>query len=287
MWLLAFLPARELAIVTTVGVLITGAAAPAMAAPRPKNRADVTVALSAPRNILSLMGSSTSVTATASNVGNAAAAGVHVTLSLPEPFVATELSTSSDWTCSFVSPGGVACDFNRDLAAGEQAFGIRLSARLTAGSPGQTLTGTSTITTTSRERSTANNAASQLFQIVGDGVIQGVFWHDLDADGVRETGEPIVDPSQLGAWSVDDEDLYGFSNGFGPYRLDVPAKRYYVDVTLWKADWRFTTPNAGDETTDSDLVPFSESSFFIEGRTEVFLVTVEAPTVIDVGLVRP
>jgi hypothetical protein len=275
-------PSRLLTILVTTIITTTAVVAPAVA--KPRNRADVTVTINAPRNILPVDGGST-VTAVVRNDGKAPAAGVRVTMTLPDQMPNFGLSTSSEWDCDLLTHTEVGCNHVGPLAAGAEAYGVSLSASVTGATIGVPLTARAAVTTTSRESDTTNNRDTQVFQIVDKGLIQGVYWNDLDADGVREPGEPLVDPMFLGVWSVDDDDLYGFSNGFGPYQLEVPAKRYYVEVTLFTSSWRFTTPNVGDDATDSDPVLYSETSFEQRARVETFTVDPAQPTVIDVGVI--
>ncbi|AVT29775.1 MULTISPECIES: hypothetical protein [unclassified Plantactinospora] len=274
-------PARSLAVLGIVAVTAGAVGTPATA--NPLKSADVTVTVEAPRNILPTGGWS-SVSAVVRNVGALPARGARVRLTLPAPFQASELSTSSDWDCEFVAPAGADCVYLRELAPHAEAYPVRLAVGLYGGTVGQPLTGRATVSTP-REGNTGNNTDEQVFTIVGEGLIQGVFWHDVNADGVRGTGEPIVDPTQYSVRSVDDEDSYGWSNSFGPYRIQVPAKRYYVEVQVSKSKWRFTRPNVGSDATDSDLVPYSETTYYQYGRFGPFTVDVNRPTVIDVGLV--
>lgn len=274
---------KPLVIGGIVAAMLAAVSAPSAAA-KPRKRADVSVTIDAPRNILPGDGSST-VSAYVRNIGNAPAAGVRVKLTLPEPFRQSHLSTSADWNCDHITLTEVGCSLIGELAAGAEAYPVTLSASLYGAVAGTSLTAQATVTTTSRESATANNEDSQRFQIVGYGIIQGVYWHDRDADGVRESDEPLVDPMSLSVWSVDDEDLYGFSNSFGPYQLTVPAKRYYVDVELITASWRFTTPNVGDDDADSDPVPYRETAYTQYARVEAFVVDPTRPTTIDVGVV--
>ncbi|GIG85213.1 hypothetical protein [Plantactinospora endophytica] len=274
-------PVRSLAVLGIVAVTVA-VAAPASA--NPLKSADVTVTFEAARNILPTDGWS-SVSAVVRNAGPVPARGARVTLTMPAPFENYGLSTSSDWDCVHTYPAvSFDCRYLRELAPGAKAEAARITPQLRGATVGQRLTGRATASTP-RETNTGNNADEQVFQVVGNGLIEGVFWHDVDADGVREAGEPIVDPVHYVARSVDDEDRYGWSNNFGPYRIQVPAKRYSVEVELSTQRWRFTRPNVGSDATDSDLVPYSETTYYQYGRFGPFTVDVNRPTVIDVGLV--
>ncbi|MGW4293100.1 SdrD B-like domain-containing protein [Micromonospora chersina] len=261
------------------------AAVPAVAAPKPKPAPDVAVDVTAERFILPTDGW-TSVDAVARNAGTAPAPGVRLVFTLPAPFQIGQISTSSAWNCDFATPT-VTCDLVDDLAPGASAPAVNLTGYLYGAPVGQPVEAVATVSTTGRETVLDNNTGRKQFQIVGKGTLRGVIWNDLDADGVREAGEPLVTNVGLSFWSLDDDDQYGFSNSYnGTYSLDVPAKRYVGRVQLSKSSWRFTTPNVGaDDTVDSDVLQVSETTYTSNGETAVLSVVAGATTTVDIGVV--
>ena len=202
------------------------------------------------------------------------------------PFQVGQIATSSAWSCDFATPT-VTCDLLDDLAPGAAAPAVNLTGYLYGAPVGEPVEAVATVSTTGHERVVDNNTGSKQFQIVGNGTLRGVIWNDLDADGVREAGEPLVTNVGLSFWSLDDYDQYGFSNSYnGTYSFDVPAKRYVGRVQLYKSSWRFTTPNAGtDDSVDSDIVQVSETSYTTSGETAVLAVVAGETTTVDIGVV--
>jgi hypothetical protein len=66
----------------------------------------------------------------------------------------------------------------------------------------------------------------------------------------------------------------------------VKPNRYLVDVTIsvFALAWDFTTPNVGDEATDSDVVPVFSDEFSAIAQSHVFELASASETVIDIGL---
>ncbi|MGC4767323.1 SdrD B-like domain-containing protein [Micromonospora sp. DT46] len=255
---------------------------PAVAAPKVP---DVTVDVTSERFILPSDGW-TSVDAVARNAGTKAAAGVRLVFTLPEPFQVGQIATTSAWTCGFTTPT-VTCDLVDDLAPGASAPAVNLTGYLYGAPTGVPVEAVATVSTTTSEQALGNNTDTKQFQIVGKGTLRGVIWNDLDADGIREAGEPLITNVGLSFWSVDDDDQYGFSNSYnGTYRFDVPAKHYVGRVQLYKSSWRFTTPNVGvDDTVDSDVVQVSETTYTSNGETAVLSVVAGETTTVDIGVV--
>lgn len=66
----------------------------------------------------------------------------------------------------------------------------------------------------------------------------------------------------------------------------MKPNRYYVEATIsvYGAIWDFTTPNVGDEATDSDVVLVFADAFSAIAESHVFEVASGSETIIDVGL---
>ncbi|MFI7604380.1 SdrD B-like domain-containing protein [Micromonospora sp. NPDC049366] len=285
---------RAIAAVAGLGAVLLSAV-PAIAAPPapssvgselpPPWIADVTVDVSSERFILPSDGW-TSVDAVARNVGTRAAAGVRLVFTLPAPFQISQIATTNAWDCDFATPT-VTCDLVEDLAPGASAPAVNLTGSLYGAPVGTPVDAVAAVSTTTFERRVGNNTGRKQFQIVGKGTLRGVIWNDLDADGIRESGEPLVTGVGLGFWSVDDDDQYGFSNSHdGTYRFDVPAKAYVGRVQLSKSNWRFTTPNVGtNDAVDSDVTQVSETTYTSNGETPVLSVVVGQTATVDIGVV--
>ncbi|TWP48442.1 hypothetical protein FKR81_28020 [Lentzea tibetensis] len=256
---------------------------PALAAS--DDQADVSIEVTAPRNILATDGW-TRVAATVRNTGELPASDVRFTYTIPQELLPSGTETSSEWDCQH-GWRTVTCTHDGDLAPGATAYPFYFTASAQGATVGQTITAVADVTTASPEHSAANNHGSRDIQFVGKGNVRGRLWHDLNANGAREEGEPPVDSVGLSVLAVDDEDQYGYANHHGgTFDHRVPAKRFYGRVTLasWSG-WAFTTPNAGDDTTDSDFVQVSDNHGYLEGRTDVFTVEPDGSVTIDVGLV--
>ena len=247
--------------------------------------ADVTVEVSAPRNILP-RGGWTLVDANVRNLGTVAAENVRFTFTLPPHLQVHGTETSSEWNCE--SQGGTAtCQHIGPLRPGATPFHFRFSAGVSYEAPiGTSVTATASVTTSTPESVTGNNRSEKSIRFVGKGVVKGRIWHDLNANGVREHGEPTINSIGISFRAVDDEDLEGFSNSTdGTYWEDMAAKRFRAEVQLFKSSWRFTTPDVGDDTTDSDIMPTTEDAWYRNGKSEIFTVEPGVDRVLDVGVI--
>lgn len=276
-------------VVTTLSLMAAAVVtAPVAAAEEPA--ADVRVDVSAPRHILPPDGWST-LTTTVSNTGDAPASDVRLVITLPSNLHSSSTSTSNEWDCSAPSgwPLVLTCDHVGDLAAGATAYPVILSVYPYEATAGDAIDADATVTTTSQESDTSDNAAVGRLTIVGKGAIRGQVWYDLNANGVREQGEPAPGGSwgiEVAFDSVDDEDLYGVANANnGPFYFSVPAKKFSARVTVNRAEWAFTTPDVGDDTTDSDVTQVSESTWYRIARSPEFTVPAGGTVTLDIGLV--
>jgi len=273
----------------TVSIVAAGLAAigTAPVAQAAKSRPDLRVEVSAPRHLLPVDGWS-SVSTTVRNVGTAPASNVRLTIVLPPELRDSGMSTSSEWDCTSPPqwPRVLTCDHVGDLAAGATPYPVTLTVYPNEATVGQTVDAAADVTTSSKDSDLSNNSAAGAITFVGKGVINGRFWNDLNANGIRETGEPGISSAGISFRSVDDEDQYGLSNTFdGTFRFDVPAKTYYAEVMVSRSQWSFTTPDVGDDTTDSDLAQISENTYYRIARSAEFVATVDGTVTVDVGLV--
>ena len=72
----------------------------------------------------------------------------------------------------------------------------------------------------------------------------------------------------------------------GHYSLAVKPNRYLVEVTInvFALAWDYTTPNVGDDASDSDVVPVFADEFSATAQSHVFAMTSGSETIIDIGL---
>ncbi|GAA4520484.1 hypothetical protein GCM10023191_097490 [Actinoallomurus oryzae] len=273
-------------VAVTAAALTFTASGVAHAAPAAKALADVAVDLSADPPVVGT-GYGTTVTATVRNQGDRPARDLQLKITVPTGFELFGTSSSSALPCTPAAQV-VTCTGTADLAAHATEYPITLSLEAMA-PPGTDADFDASVTTTSRESDTSNNTATRTVQIVGVGTVQGNVWNDLNGDGQREPGEPpLNDISSIQVINPDDGDGSGVSNIFDGYYSfwDVRATRNIVRVTLnGSGPWTFTTPNVGDDATDSDISDVSETGSVIIGDSAEFNVTAGGVVTIDVGLV--
>ncbi len=246
--------------------------------------ADIAVTVAAERHILAPDGWS-SLEVEVRNDGTAPAENLTVSLALPAGFDTSGSSSSSAWTCDWETPV-MTCVHKGDFPAGRSARVLERTVQADGVAPGDTPAATATAGTTSAETRTDNNTATRTYTIVGKGTLDGNTWNDLNADGIRQPGEPAATSVGVGIRAVDDYDHDGFANNHDlHWSYTKPAKRYILDVEAAAADWRLTTPGVGDEQTDSDFVPTGGSSWTTRGETEPVTVAAGATTTVDAGFV--
>lgn len=115
--------------------------------------------------------------------------------------------------------------------------------------------------------------------------VEGVVWEDLNCNGVRDDGEPLLENILIELYEVKNqfETLVRFTNtdGSGAYLFeDVDVSNYYVRV-LVKEGYEFTLGHIGDNSTiDSDVTRRDGVSvvFPISGNNKI--------EVVDVGMCR-
>ncbi|MEU4419060.1 SdrD B-like domain-containing protein [Actinoplanes sp. NPDC024001] len=255
-------------------------ASPASAA---ADTANLVVEVTANRNILSTSGWS-SVDVFVRNDGSVPAAGVTVAFTLPSGLRTSSMESTSDWDCDWASPV-TTCTRIGDFAPGASGRVLHQTVAVEGVQAGTALTVGATATTSTPESLTADNAASRVIRVVATGEIRGTLWNDLNADGIRQAGEPRADVG-LGYRSQDDEDGSGFANNHdGTYSFQVPSKRYKLTTDLMRHNWRFTKADVGSDSTDSDLRLVSENAYSRIGESAVFTVNPAKPTVLDLGVV--
>lgn len=274
-------------------VMVAGVAAalvpvgPAVARPR---RADLAVTgmVAGPAQVL--MGEIVGIGVTVANIGTRVADTVTVYVTLPPTLQPPSPGgLGFPWSCDALAPGWRCV--HGALAPGQVADELQVHGKVVGGSPGDVLTVTAEATTTSRELSTANNTGQVGVTLIEAGTIRGTAWIDADRDGQREPGElPAGAGIGLGEVRVFTEDGSEIFNvpvdAEGHYSLAVKPNRHYVEATIsvYGAIWDFTTPNVGDEATDSDMVLVFADEFSAIAESHVFEMASGSETIIDVGL---
>jgi hypothetical protein len=229
------------------------------------------------------------------NVGGSPAENVKVRVPLAPTVQMASLDPEfTGWTCAVV-------DETADRAvecAREGAYDIaqpynRLRLRMTAGpgTPDGPLTFTAAASTTTTEETTENNTAQGSTNYVTEGVMTGHAWIDTNRNGQRDADEPnaygkigkiefVLEGTQPG-WDVP----RGYLNDRdGSYFTRLKPGRYVANVYLQDGvPYGFTTPDVGDDATDSDIVG-STGGYYNRGWSAVVEVKDAGETVVDIGL---
>jgi hypothetical protein len=234
------------------------------------------------------------------NIGGSPADNVTVRLPLPDTVQPQSADGGGDWTCTVGHDADSGqrvweCVTQRYEPAGlELVSPIQLVATVGAGTPDGPLSFTATVTTDSPESSTDNNSGQATTTYLAQGFISGRVWLDQDRDGQRDPGEPAVQSGSDGiqllqflnegmtspAWDTPAATV----NGDGTYTQRLAPGRYYVRAKVGTA-LDFTTPNVGDEATDSDVTVTARAWDDVTAESAVVEVVDGQHTVIDIGLV--
>ncbi|WP_433796363.1 hypothetical protein [Actinoplanes sp. CA-252034] len=229
------------------------------------------------------------------NVGGSPAHDVTVRVPLPTAVRAASLDPEyPGWSCALVGgDAGQAVECARDSAYDVTQPYNWLRLRLVAGpgTPDGPLVFTATAATTSPEESTENNTAGGGTVYHAEGVMSGRAWLDDDRDGRRDADEPsaygkvgkieFVLEGTEPDWDVP----RGHLDERGAYSMRLKPGRYVVDVYLAAGTpYVFTVPDAGDDTTDSDVIG-STGDYYNRGWSAVVEVTDAGEAVVDIGLV--
>jgi hypothetical protein len=237
------------------------------------------------------------------NIGGSPADDVKVRVPLPdtvEPVSADQ--TGPDWTCSVVTDPDTGrraweCTHPRyEPHSIEYLSPIIVTATVAAGTPDGTLSFVATVQTTSPEISTDNNTGEASTTYRAQGYISGRAWLDQDRDGQRDADEPpmgrggdgirqllfmkegqTIPPWDVASASVNPNGTYIEWEGLAP-------GRYFVRVNVGP-ELDFTTPNSGDEATDSDVVVTVRDYYGVTAESAVVEVVDGQETVVDIGLV--
>jgi large repetitive protein len=125
-------------------------------------------------------------TISVSNAGPDRARSVRVVDTLPTGLTYTSVSAPSPWTCAAAGQT-VTCDLTGDLASGGTSA-FTLNVAVGAGAFPST-TNPATVSSATRDLTTANNSTSATTPVAGASIGDRVF-DDTDGDGVQDAGEP-------------------------------------------------------------------------------------------------
>ena len=233
------------------------------------------------------------------NVGGSPADNVVVRLPLPDTVEPVSADGGDDWTCSVGGDAGSGrvweCVQPRYEPAGlELVSPIQLVATVGAGTLEGPLVFDATVTTDSPEASTDNNSLQAGTTYRPQGFVSGRVWLDQDHDGQRDPDEPGVESGGDGvhglqfllehltnpAWDTPSATV----NRDGTYNQPLPPGRYYARVKVGTA-LDFTTPDVGDEATDSDVTVSDRPWDGVTAESAVIDVVDGQHTVVDIGLV--
>lgn len=219
---------------------------------------------------------------------------VRVRLTLAPTVQPTEGGAGNpDWPCTTgkdAETGAWYWECTQPTVEQEEYHYLPLSVTFGPGTPPGQVVLTATVTSNNDDQNTANNTRQAFTSYRPQGTIKGTVWYDEDRDGQRDAGEPLAGYGEP-LYDLDFLTESGSSTGLGAYPYQgryagtVPPGRYVVRANV-RYGWEVTTPNVGDDATDSDVtfVPSSpyNSAYADSGVVEV---TDGGEVTIDVGVV--
>jgi hypothetical protein len=281
------LPAALLVLVLSCAVAVLLPTAQAIAKPR---RPDIAITGTTVSPAEVIMGDLVDIRVQVANVGIAASDPVTVTVNLPPTLrKLSDNASSQTWHCFSIAPTNWMCT-HAGLAPGEVAETLNLPAEVVGGTPGDVLVVTATATTTSRELSTANNTGQASVNLIAAGTIRGTVWLDEDRDGQRDPGETAISSVAYGFWFLRIEtpdgtqSIQAVVDADGTYTVALKSSQYLVQVGVYPAQWGYTTPDVGDDATDSDVTPYFADEVNALARSDLIEVSGGSEAVVDVGL---
>lgn len=227
--------------------------------------------------------------------GGSPSENVAVRVPLPVTVEPTSLDPGDpNWTCRFnQEPDNRFVECNRpfyDIATDPSQLRLKLKAR--PGTPDGQLTFTATASASTPESTLDNNTASDEVTYVAEGRVTGQVWIDLDRDGQRDADEPkavekiasVEFVSETGSTPWDQR--YADKNDFGGYYYKrIKPGRYTVVAHLPSGSTiQFTTPDVGEDATDSDIITSISDYWDPRGMSAVVEVPDGGETAVDIGL---
>ena len=235
------------------------------------------------------------------NVGAGGAPYAVVDLPVPANVDPVSPSTGSEgWDCSFGQDVVTGVRYwgcsHGPLAAGEAASTLVLFGRVTAGSPGDAVQFTATARPAELEENTANNSATAAVGVVAAGTIRGLVWSDWDANGQRSADELGVSSGYYGVQQLvfvpqapapgDPASIEAEVDQNGRYAVALKPGQYVVQVWVNVDYYTFTTPDVGDDATDSDIVSVQTDPYRAIGSCAIIEVAGGGDVTVDAGLLH-
>ncbi|MET8229684.1 hypothetical protein ABZS77_03270 [Micromonospora sp. NPDC005298] len=200
-----------------------------------------------------------------------------------------------DWACAPGQEAGTGVwywECQRDAVYRGEYHYLPLDVTVGAGTPAGQLTFTAGVISTNPDTDQANNSRSATTSYLPQGSVRGTGWYDEDRDGQRDAGEPLIgyEPpvNRLTFIPEGESPIEAPTSGFsiyGGYDRALPPGRYVVRAGLTYG-WLPTTPDVGDDATDSDVTLVPESPYNAPyGDSAVIEVVDGGVVTIDVGVV--
>ncbi|MCF0093323.1 SdrD B-like domain-containing protein [Micromonospora sp. MH99] len=226
--------------------------------------------------------------------GGSPSEGVVIRLPLPPTveFLSVDAGNPA-WTCAVQGTGDRAVECSRahwDIGTDLLSLQVRLRAQ--PGTPPGPLTFSVTASASTQESSTDNNSASDTVTYIAEGAVVGRVWLDVDGDGQRDAGEPLAFDKitgltvvpETGSLPWDWQGIYTNTVTGTYWGGRLKPGRYAVKVILSDGSTtRFTTPDTGDDATDSDIVTYV-GGYYPYGLSAQVEVRDGAETTVDVGI---
>lgn len=224
------------------------------------------------------------------NAGNIAAADVraHV-VAAPGLFGGVGNQSDPSWQCTTVVDGQEWECVNGSLAVGALTPILSFSGRVPAGGqPGDRLPVTVTLSTSTPDEDPAGSVYEGGFEYGTPAYVTGRVWLDADQDGQRDAdeGTPALDQLSVSLVPTDGSASVSVSvNADGTYRMPVHAGQYLIEAGFAPGSYRFTTPDVGDDATDSDVHVTYDSWDYVTAQSDPVDVAENGEAVLDIGLV--
>lgn len=220
-------------------------------------------------------------------------------MTVPLPAGVHPVSWDADtpgWTCTFGDDGDTGQYWrcrSAEVDATAPTQTLHLATTVGPDLPDGALTLTATASTDTAEQTLDNNTASASTTYVAWGTISGVVWLDTNGDGQRSPDEPRVTDQVTGIafrgpepeWETHPTaSVNPYDGTYGNSWLK--PGRYVVRVYLpASATTTFTTPDVGDDATDSDIISSTSDYYGTVGYSAEVDVVDAGTTTVDIGLV--
>ncbi|MFU8851543.1 SdrD B-like domain-containing protein [Micromonospora sp. SL1-18] len=224
------------------------------------------------------------------NTGNIAADDVraHV-VAAPGLFGGVGNQSDPSWQCTTIVDGREWECVNGPLAVGAVTPTLSFSGRVPAGGqPGDRLPVTVTLSTSTPDEDPARSVYEGGFEYGTPAYVSGRVWLDADQNGQRDPGEGTAGLDQLDISVVPADGGTSVNvsvNADGTYRVPVHAGRYLLEAGFAPGSYRFTTPDVGDDATDSDVHVTYDSWDYVSAQSDPVDIAEGGEAILDIGLV--